>query len=300
MSISFDPRKLSRADKFLLALAVAYLLPLGIPGFGIDETYFFIFVLVFFAWLILKWNSFESLTGRGTFVEIIVGVGAVVAIYAEKIALSSRLGLLDMVIIFSGLALAFFGWRSFKLFWVPAAYGIVLLLGYQVENAIPNYVALQDWMAGVLASSTNALGIATTTSGHIIALNSNSSTPLLLDVESDCTGIQGVLAFGLLSTMALLDVKPKLSRTLILFTIGFVGVFLINILRLLMVVLTFDFFGTAIGEDVHVYAGYILFVVWVLAFWSLAFRYLTPKPSSAVAPMLPASSPPPSTPGAPS
>jgi hypothetical protein len=34
---------------------------------------------------------------------------------------------------------------------------------------------------------------------------------------------------------------------------------------------------------VHVYFGYTLFIVWVLVFWSLAFKYLMPKQSAALA-----------------
>jgi len=282
-----DPRRMSRPNAYLLALAVAFLIPLAIPNVGIDYTYFFIFILVFFAWLIMKWNSFESLTNKSKFLETVVGLSMVGAVYADKIALSSREGLLDMVIIFSALALAFFGIRSFKLFWVPALYGVVLLLGYQVENDIPNYVALQDWMAGLMASGMSALGVSSTASGSIVALNSNSSSPLLLNVESDCTGIQGVLAFGVLSSMALVDVKAKPSRLIPIFVIGFVGVFLINILRLFLVFVTFEYLGVSLGNTVHVYAGYTLFVVWILVFWSLAFKYMPVRPAALGSPVIP-------------
>jgi exosortase/archaeosortase family protein len=282
-----DIRRISRPYAYLVALFVAYLLPLGFPNVGVDEVYFFIFIIVFFAWLVIRWNAFEAIQDKSAFWEVILGVGIVGAVYAEKIALATRLGLLDMVVIFVALAIAFFGVRSLKMFWVPAAYGVVLLLGYQVENDIPNYVALQDWMAGIMASAMNALGIAATTSGHIVALNSSSGSPLLLDVESDCTGIQGVLAFGLLGSMALLDVKAKWSRLIPFLAIGFIGVFLINILRLLLVFLTFEFLGASLGNDVHVYAGYTLFVAWILIFWSLAYRYMMPRPAAVVSPVVP-------------
>ena len=277
---------MSRPNAYLVALLVAFLLPIAIPQVGIDFTYFFIFIIVFFAWLIMKWESFKALTNKSTLWEAVLGVGVVVAVYAYKAASATRLGLLDMVIIFGALAVAFFGIRSFKLFWVPAAYGVVLLLGYQVENDIPNYVVLQDWMAGVMASAMSVLGIPSVASGHLVAVNSNSSSPLLLDVASDCTGIQGVLAFGLLGSMALIDVKAKLSRLIPLLAIGFVGVFLINILRLLVVFLAFDFLGTSIGNTVHVYAGYTLFIVWVLIFWGLAFKYMSPRPATVVTPVV--------------
>jgi len=269
--------RITRAQAFILSIAAAFLAPGAIPGVGIDFTYLFILVIVLLAWFVLKWTSVNSLALRGGLSEILIGGVAVASIYAYKLFTQTRLGLLDLVVIFGGLVVGFYGVRAFKLFWVPAAYGIVLLAGYQIENITPNYVALQDWMAGLMSSSMQAVGVSSTVSGHVVVLNSGANS-LALDVEGDCTGIQGILAFGLLSTMALLDTKPKLSRVIPLFVVGFVGVFLINLLRLFGVFLTFEYLGVDAGTAVHVYLGYTLFIVWVLVFWSLAFRYLANSP----------------------
>jgi exosortase/archaeosortase family protein len=110
-------------------------------------------------------------------------------------------------------------------------------------------------------------------------------------VAGSCTGLQGILAFGLLSTMTLLDFKPKLSRIVPLFAVGFAGAFLINILRLLVVFLTFEFLGFDAGTTMHVYFGYLIFVAWVLVFWSLAFNYLAPVRPSPARPVSPVSQP---------
>jgi len=263
-------------------MAIAFVLPAAIPGVGIDPIYFFIMFLVLAAWFTLKWTSVNSLSLRGGLVEILIGTVVVASIYAYKLTTQTRLGLLDMVIIFSGLVVGFYGLRAFKLFWVPAAYGIVLLAGYQLEAVVPNFVLLQNWLAGVMASSMNAVGIGATVSGEYVKLNSTSG-PLLLNVESDCTGLQGILAFGLLSTMSVLDLKAKPARLAIIFAIGFAGAFLINIVRLFGVFLAFEFLGVDAGNAVHVYLGYSLFIVWVLVFWSLAFKYLQPRQSPALA-----------------
>jgi exosortase/archaeosortase family protein len=268
--------RLGRPDAFLLTLGAAYLAPLAIPNVGIDFTYFFIMCIVLFAWFILKWDAVRSLPLRGSPAEILVGVAAVLSIYGYKIHTATRLGILDMLIIFAGVVTAFYGLKAFKLFWVPASYGIVLLVGYQLESVIPNFVLLQSLMAGVMASAMRAIGVSATVSGHYVQLSS-ASGPLYLNVESDCTGVQGILAFGLLSTMSVLDVKAKPMRLAIVFAVGFVGAFLINIVRLFGVFLAFEFLGAGIGNDVHVYLGYSLFIVWVLIFWSIAFKYLTPR-----------------------
>ncbi len=262
---------------FAAVLAGVYLLPLLIPQVGLDYQYFFIIVLVLFAWFLIKWASVREIKERGSTLEIVSGVALIGADYAFNAARSATIGILDLLLLFLGTVLAFFGARSLKLFWVPATYVVVLLVGYQIEIYTPNYVGLQDWLAGVMVSALNVMGIGATLSGHLVGLNT-SSGPLLLDVASECTGLQGILAFGLLSTMALLDMKPRMSRLIPIFAIGFAGAFLINIVRLLVVFLTFEFLGVDAGTTMHVYFGYLIFIVWVLAFWAIAFRYLVPRP----------------------
>jgi hypothetical protein len=56
---------------------------------------------------------------------------------------------------------------------------------------------------------------------------------------------------------------------------------LMNIVRLFAVFVTFEYLGVYAGDTVHVYLGYVLFILWVLAFWSLAFKYVSPPPSKA-------------------
>jgi len=272
---------ITRARAFLGSMTAAFLIPAGIPSVGIDPTYFFIMILVLMAWFMLKWSSVESLSLRGSWFEILIGAVAVASVYEYKLVTQTRLGLLDMVLIFAGLVVAFYGFRAFKLFWVPAAYGVVLLAGYQLENVIPSFVLLQNWMADVMASSMHAIGIGATVTGEYVQLNTTSG-PLLLNIESECTGVQGILAFGLLSTMSVLDIKAKPARLAVVFAVGFIGAFLINFVRLFGVFLAFEYLGVTVGSDVHVYLGYTLFIVWVLIFWSLAFKYLVPRQGTAL------------------
>jgi len=281
-------KSLRASDAFALALTIAFLFPLLIPGVGLDYQYFFITVLVLLAWFTIKWNSVKAITRRGSWPEIAIGVLLIAADYGGNAVRHSHVGILDLLVIFIGTILIFYGARSLRNFWVPATYGIILLLGYQIEAYAPNYEALQDWLAGVVTAAVNAVGISASVSGHLVLMRASDGTLLQLDVASSCTGLQGILAFGLLSTMALLDLKPKMSRLVPIFAVGFAGAFLINIVRLLVVFLTFEFLGVDAGTTMHVYFGYIVFIIWVLVFWVFAFRFLTPaKP--AVSPGLPVS-----------
>jgi len=84
--------------------------------------------------------------------------------------------------------------------------------------------------------------------------------------------------------MALLDLKPKISKLIPLLMVGFAGAFVINILRLVVVFLTFEFLGVDAGTTMHVYFGYVIFIAWVMVFWTLAFRYLAPRPTAGPSP----------------
>jgi exosortase/archaeosortase family protein len=273
--------KLTYAQWFGLGTASAFVLPAAIPGAGIDTEFWIITVFVLLAWFVFRWDAVRAISRRGGRAEVLLGASLIAADYAFNWIRGSSVGIVDLLIIFVGTIIAFYGYRSLKLFWVPATYGIILLLGYQVVNLDPSLGALQDWLAGVMASVLNALGISSTVNGEVVSMSSSNGSPILLDVGGPCTGIQGIIAFGMLSTMALLDLKPTMSRLVPIFALGFVGAFLINIVRLLLMFLTYEFTSLDVAITMHIYVGYIVFIAWVVAFWAIAFRYLVPPRQAA-------------------
>lgn len=267
--------KWSRAESFVALVTAAFVIPGILPPLQLDFTYFFILVIVLMAWFAIKWSSVKAIGAKSTLPEIILGLAVILAVYSYNVFSAKEIGILDLLFIFLAAVVATYGVRSLVKFWVPAAYVLVLLAGYQIENYTPNYQALQNWLAAVLTSSVNLLGIQATVNGEYVTMVTKFG-PIILDIASDCTGLQGILAFGMLSTMTLLDFKPRMSRIVPIFAIGFLGAFLVNIARLLVVFLTFNAFGIDAGVQVHVYFGYLLFIGWVLAFWAIAFKYLLP------------------------
>jgi len=266
----------TRAQGFVLTLAVTFLLPLAIPGVGIDVEFFIITVFVLLAWFVFRWDMVKGLQQKGGTPEGVLGAVMILADYAFNAYRQSSVGIVDLLVIFLGAIFIFYGVKAFRFFWVPALYGVILLLGYQIENLAPNIVALQDWLAGVMASVLNAIGISSSVTGEFVSMSTPGGAPIVLDVGGPCTGVQGIIAFGMLSTMTLLDFKPKLSRLVPVFALGFLGAFLINIVRLLVMFLTYEFTSLDVATTVHIYVGYFVFILWVVAFWAIAFRYFTP------------------------
>jgi exosortase len=270
--------KLTRNWTYLFTIAVAFLLPIAIPGFGVDWPFLFTIGLVLIAWLTIKWATFKALPFRSNTWEIILGVAIVAIDYAWNVHSGSFLGLIDMLAVFVAISIAFYGIKAMKFFWVPAMYILILLIGYQIEYNVPSTQGLQVWMANLMASFMNVLGVKTTVAGSLVVMQSGS-TSLLLSVEGPCTGLQGVLAFGMLSSVAVLDIKTSRYRLGFFLAMGLIGSFLINIVRLFVVFLTFEYAGVDAGTTMHVYLGYTLFIAWVLLFWMIAFKYLPQVPS---------------------
>lgn len=76
--------------------------------------------------------------------------------------------------------------------------------------------------------------------------------------------------------MTLLNLKPRWFRFVPIFALGLAGAFLTNIVRLLVEFLTYEYAGVDAGGTLHVYFGYIVFIVWLVAFWGIAFRHFSP------------------------
>ena len=218
----------------------------------------------------------KEIAEKGSMSEVLLGTSLILADYAYNAYRGSSIGIVDLIVIFIGTIFAFYGVRAFRHFWVPAIYGVILLLGYQIENLSPNLAALQSWLAWVMASILNALGISSTVAGEYVSMSTRGGSPIVLDVGGPCTGVQGIIAFGMLSTLTLLDFKPRMSRLIPIFAIGFIGAFLINIVRLLAMFLTYELTSVEVATTLHIYLGYLVFIAWVVAFWAIAFKYFTP------------------------
>jgi exosortase/archaeosortase family protein len=268
---------------FSFALFAFYVLPAVIPGLGVDYPFLFTVGVILLAWLIIRWNRLKVLKPNDSIFQIAIGLALAFADLYINFLYHSNLGLIDMLAIFIGLTIAFYGVRSTKFFLVPYLYLGVLIVGYQLENTVPQLKSLEDALAGLMAVFMNILGVkATLYSYNIVELSRvGGADPIFLQVDGPCTGLKGIIAFGLLSSLALLDTRPRIKQLLLLLSIGFLGAFMINIARLAVVFVTFEYLGNAAGSLVHVYLGYTLFIAWVFAFWSIAFRYILTHPASS-------------------
>jgi exosortase/archaeosortase family protein len=267
---------------FVISIVVAFLLPIIIPGMGVSVTFAFTILLTLFAWLTIKWGSLKAMKFRANLWEVVLGLAVIVVVYVYKFVLglsgvrgAGNFGLFDMMFVFGAVALTFYGFRSAKFFALPLIYIAILIGGYYMEFNFPQVAALEVWQASLMGGMLKSLGVNVAVQGNIITLGNTLAS---FEIAGECTGVKGIMAFGTLSTMAVLDIKMKPKRLALIIGIGFLGTFLINLARLGVVFLAASFVSVDAAIQVHTYLGYILFISWVLVYWSIAFKYLIPRP----------------------
>jgi exosortase/archaeosortase family protein len=184
------------------------------------------------------------------------------------------IGLFDMLIAFIAVCIAFYGLRGLKRFTLPTAYLTIMVVGYQLEFAVTEVAFLENFLAHLMASILNAFKITASANNNLVALYSRQGNLYYLLVDAPCTGIKGMLAYGALAVLMILDVKAPYKRKIFWTMIGLAGTFLVNILRLLSIFLAAYFLEIATAMAIHTYLGYSLFIIWVMAFWTIAFKYM--------------------------
>ena len=95
--------------------------------------------------------------------------------------------------------------------------------------------------------------------------------PVTAVVDWNCAGWQGFALFGVTSVIGLQELRTNRSRGLVVLA-GLGGVFIVNVLRILAVVLLGYFTGYPSALLFHDYGGAIMTLMFLFAFWSLVLK----------------------------
>ncbi|HKZ93496.1 MAG TPA: exosortase/archaeosortase family protein [Candidatus Bathyarchaeia archaeon] len=216
-----------------------------------------------FSNLMLSANHFQRVIG----IIIVVSSFFIYYAIAPIIPTAGFYGLANYTVYLLGLLLAFFKISAFKqafsaLFLITAS-GFTGLtfrwIEYQITPTVPNYVSLFSSVLGVFG------------------INNAVRTPLSIDLytpqgrlpvyfEAGCLGIYSVIVFSIIIVVTMVE-TPVSKRTKLLWSFaGAIGVYLLNIVRLLIVVASMYFYGYDFGQQVHQVIGYALFLSWLAIF----------------------------------
>lgn len=134
------------------------------------------------------------------------------------------------------------------------------------------------WLGNVMYLSRSVLkliGLPFSGVGNEIILTApDYSTPVTLMVTEACSGIHSSFLFLAFFAMMLVDLRRKLSRRMgaIYFTIGAVGTYSANIVRIVVLSLITHHIGFGAMKTFHDYFGFVFFIGWIFIFWFFVYR----------------------------
>jgi exosortase/archaeosortase family protein len=268
-------KALNKHRLFLVALSLSFINPITVFWTETSWTFTFAVLITFLTWFSVKWDDFLKLKSESGNYEVIFGALLIAGNLARNIVSTSSFGIFDMLVMLVGLYSIFFGLGATRFFMPLIAYTVILLLGYQLEFLLEQVKVLEYFLAWLMGSFLDSLNIASWVAGNVVIMIDRTGTTHNLAIDGPCTGIKGMLAYGSLAALLVIDVKSSMKKKAIATSVGLLGTLLVNILRLTMIFLAVYFLGIEVGLLIHTYLGYGLFILWVVSFWSLAFKYLT-------------------------
>jgi exosortase/archaeosortase family protein len=246
--------------------------------FGTSLTFIVVVPFTILIWFIARWQEIGQIKERSNLFEMSLALTIYfLNLIRNAVGFSETfhgIGLFDMLIAFVAVCIAFYGFKGLKQFILPAAYLSILIVGYQLESAITQVAFLENFLAHLMASILNVFGIRASANNNLVALYSRQGNLYYLLVDAPCTGIKGMLAYGSLAILMILDTKSTYKSKLLWTALGIIGTFVVNILRLLSIFLAAYLLELDTAMSIHTYLGYSLFIVWVLIYWTIAFKHM--------------------------
>lgn len=153
---------------------------------------------------------------------------------------------------------------------------------YAMDAAVDAYAGTGrsplDWaiaklLIAPMATALTLLGFDATATGQVVALATPRGS-LHLNVGVVCAGLQpGVLFLGVFGLFAWRE-RTTGRRLALLLALGLLGVYLANLLRLILLALVGYQWGGSALQTAHEHAGWAIFVGWMLAYWWMVLRNL--------------------------
>lgn len=200
---------------------------------------------------------------------VIIVLGSVFAYYtvAPFVPQAAFYGLANYTLHLIGLFLIFFKVPAFKqgftAFFLIVASGLTGLtfrwIETQISPTVPFYVSL-------FSSLLTLFGInhSMPTSTSIFLYTPRGILPV--SFEAGCIGIYSVIIFSIIIVVTMVETSASKRTKLLWSTLGLIGVFVLNIIRLFIVIISMNFYGWDFGQNVHQVIGYVLFLSWLGVF----------------------------------
>lgn len=152
-----------------------------------------------------------------------------------------------------------------------------LVMALDVYKLIQNVIVPYEVrMVGVLLYP---FGFQPAITGGYLSIN-NSPKPFLIEIAWNCIGWQSVLFFILTAWVGLQGSYYTLISKMKALMIGFLGTFLINLLRITLVSVVAYFFGQNVAIILHDYGSIMINIAWLFFLWWFVYSFVLEEKES--------------------
>ena len=132
-----------------------------------------------------------------------------------------------------------------------------------LEPSVPQFVQIMGFILGVLGIPAEIVNPTT------FAIRMPTGKVLPLGVEAGCIGIYSFLTFAILIVVTMMEDSSSLRTKVIWSVAGIIGTFFVNLIRVSLILVIIYFYGYEGWSKIHTPIGYVLFVAWLVIFFSL-------------------------------
>lgn len=149
---------------------------------------------------------------------------------------------------------------------------VMSLDAYQV---IQKYVV--PWLVRMVGVLLWPFGFAPRIMGEYLAIGGEK--PFLIEIAWNCIGWQSLLFFILTAWIGFQGEKYTLLSKIKAWIIGFLGTFLVNLVRIAIVALLAYYFSQNVALVFHDYGSTLAVIGWLFLFWWLAYNFVLEEKS---------------------
>ncbi len=91
-----------------------------------------------------------------------------------------------------------------------------------------------------------------------------------LYIDAACSGIHSLTVFTAVFLLMLFEARKRLQwtyTTILVTLIGIIGTYIMNLIRIMIIISLYYYQGSSIAGPVHNYLGYVILIIWLPIFW---------------------------------
>ncbi|MFH0862732.1 MAG: archaeosortase/exosortase family protein [Candidatus Altiarchaeota archaeon] len=214
---------------------------------------------------------------RGTIVA--VGV-ATVLMSAAMIPLgishgkgSGKFTFVNLSLLLAGASITAFAILGYFAAITPLLIPIAVIIGYLLLGDKPAlwFQPLLQPTIDLLVFALELTGFSPQVQGNLITYATATGAAVRVSIVPDCTGIWSLIAYSVSVGMILLLLPKIKAKGYLLILAGFPITYLLNILRLVLILASVYYLGPGWIEPAHMNTGWVVFSIWMLTFWYTFF-----------------------------